>query len=108
MKKPNISVKSNVYIVATNYPFDDSKFIGKISDLKALEKIGGLRLGNASLNKLQHELLNRGMACSVHDECERPFGLVAKDDVDVFECRCSIIENCPHASRGKCWDIYRG
>ena len=108
MKKPNISLKSNVYIVDTNYPFDDSNFIDKLSDLKALEKICSLRIGTVRLNDWQHDLLKRGMACSVHDECERPFGLVAKDEGHVFECRCSIIENCPHASRGKCRDIYRG
>lgn len=108
MKLPNISLKSNVYVIATNHPFDDTNFISKLCDFKALEKINSLRLGNVSLNLLQEELLNRGIACAVHDDYERPFGIVAKGDEEVFECRCTIIVSCPYATRGKCWDKYRG
>ena len=108
MVKSNVSLKSNVYIVSTTYPFEDRTFISKVTDLKALEKISNMRFGNATMNDLQHALLKRGMNCSVHDEYERPFGLVAKADGHVFECRCSMIHNCAYATEGKCWDIYRG
>ena len=108
MDKSNVSLKSNVYVVSTTYPFDDKAFISKVIDLKALEKISSMRLGNLTIHDLQHALLKRGMNCSVHDEYERPFGLVAKEDGHVFECRCSMIRNCAYAAKGKCWDLYRG
>lgn len=108
MNKSNISLKSNVYILTTNYPFEDNKFIEKLSDLRALEKMRGFKIGNIQLHRWQHELLNRGMTCSVHVERERPFGVVDRNGERVFECRCSIIKKCPYATRGKCWDIYRG
>lgn len=112
MDKSNVSLKSNVYIVSTTYPFQDKTFISKVIDLKALEKIREIRFGAVSLNALQHDLLNRGSYCSFtgvsYDEYERPFGLVAKEEGHVFECRCSMIHNCTYAAEGKCWDIYRG
>jgi hypothetical protein len=108
MNKSNVSLKSNVYIVSTTDPFADRTFISKVTDLKALEKISGMRFSNVSMHDLQHSLLTRGMNCSVHDEYERPFGLVAKEEGHVFECRCSMIHNCTYAAEGKCWDIYRG
>ncbi|HML78997.1 hypothetical protein [Geobacter sulfurreducens] len=108
MDKSNVTLKSNVYIVSTVYPFEDKTFISKVTDLKALEKIRNMRHGNVAMHDLQYALLNRGMNCSVHDEYERPFGLVAKEEGHVFECRCSMIHKCPYAAEGKCWDIYRG
>jgi len=108
MDKSNVTLKSNVYIVSTFYPFRDRKFISKINDLKALEKIRDMNYGNVTMHDLQYALLDRGMPCSVNEKYERPFGLVAKDGGHVFECRCSMIHKCKYAVVGKCWDIYRG
>jgi hypothetical protein len=108
MDKSNVSLKSNVFIVRTTHPFEDKTFMSKVTDLKALEKIRNIKFGYIALTALQHDLLKRGMNCSVHNEYERPFGLVSKETGHVFECRCSIIHNCTYAEEGKCWDIYRG
>jgi hypothetical protein len=108
MEKSNVTLKSNVYILNTTHPFEDKMFISKVTELKALEKLCDMKFGNLSMHDLQHSLLKRGMTCSVHTEYERPFGIVAKEDGHVFECRCSIIHNCTYANEGKCWDIYRG
>ncbi|WP_224984209.1 hypothetical protein [Geomonas agri] len=108
MEKSNVSVKSNVYVLDGEFPFGESNFIKKVKDLKALAILKGARFSNVHLQDWQLKLIDRGMHCSVHDERERPFGLVARGDKLYFECRCSIIRECPHASEGRCWEIYRG
>jgi len=108
MGKPNISIKSNVFILRGEYPFNDREFIQKVNDLKALGIIMDQKNSNVSLQDWQYKLINRGMHCSVHHERERPFGIVAMGDKHVFECRCTIINECSYAKEGKCWDLYRG
>jgi hypothetical protein len=108
MGKSNVSVKSNVYVVDGEHPLGDPKFIQKVKDLKALVKLSEMRFSNICLQGWQLDLINRGMYCSLHDEYERPFGLVARGDSLEFICRCSIIHKCPYATKGKCRDIYRG
>lgn len=109
MKKANVTLKSNIYVLKEDSPFQDNRFLCKITDLQTLERIAWMirtnKLGNVRIELQQWALLDRGMPCSVHPDYERPFGLVKSKTGLRMACRCTALRTCKYARAGKCEDL---
>lgn len=103
MRKSNITIKSNVYLVTSDNPWRDPAFVSKVSDIRALTILYNLPAYREKLAAWQQALCRIGHYCSGDDEEKHmPFGRILGDNSARIVCRCEIIKTCEDAERGKC------
>lgn len=101
MSSPNVSIKSNVYLIESEKPFSDKKFLSQVVEIKALEKMNG----KYTFNEIQNKIWKRNMYCSVHPERSRTFGVIKKDGRFFEVTKCDHLTQCKYAERCGCHNI---
>lgn len=100
-KNSNICIKSNVYIVSTDTPFEDRSYLSKIFDKNSFEKFPRT-IELTAIQKLMSEL---NMSCSYNKNVTP--GIILEDGEYYQVIRCSKISDCMHVKRNKCNDMIK-
>lgn len=106
LQRPNICIKSNVYILTEGMPFNDSSYLSKVFEKSALLKLQNL-ISNRTIRKYwvnhaQQITLNMNMPCALHPNKRVTIGVMFIDGSYFQVIRCDYIRQCPHSERGNC------
>jgi hypothetical protein len=99
----NICIKSNIYILSTEYAFSDKQYISKILENNALKKLSSL--STTAISELQKKIKEMNLPCACHPDRSVTPGVILKNGKYYQVIRCNIINTCPNAKRGHCKDL---
>jgi hypothetical protein len=106
MKKSNLTLRSNIHILAEERPYKDPLFLSKIVEINTLRRLCELvaerRVAGFHLATQQYRILQQNMPCSAHPDNAVTLGVIRSNGALFQVVRCQLIETCRFAIAGRC------